>query len=195
MVVGRRIYVSHGNRGGHETDDNHATSLGWFDYFDVDTETWTTNLPDAPHPRDHTGGALIGGNKICVSGGRNGGLPLWPEVAETDCFDLVTQVWTTEANIPQIRGGSSYGTTCDGKMMIAGGEGGGKAWTNVDVFDGSSWTTIASLKQGRHGSGLAVDCQCNQIHIASGSSAQGGGPEIYSVETFFFGGNDVACPA
>jgi len=46
------IYLSHGNRGGHETDD-HAISLGWLDRYDIDNDTWTS-LPDAPTPRDHT---------------------------------------------------------------------------------------------------------------------------------------------
>jgi N-acetylneuraminic acid mutarotase len=193
VVVGRKIYVSHGNRGGHETG-NHATSLGWLDYYDVDKDTWVTDLPDAPNPRDHTGGALIG-NKICVAGGRNGGESGWPTVAKTDCFNLATNKWSVEASIPQARAGSSYGTTCDGKLIVAGGEGGGKAWKNVDVFDGKSWTSINNLNVGRHGSGLAVDCVCNQIHIASGSASQGGGREIFSVETFFPGGFDVKCSA
>ena len=77
--------------------------------------------------------------------------------------------------------------------MVAGGEGSGKAWDRVDVFDGTSWTTIDNLVRGRHGSGLAVDCVCNQIYIASGAAAQGGGPEIKSVETYFPGGIDVPC--
>ena len=85
--------------------------------------------------------------------------------------------------------------TCDGKLMIAGGEGNGQAYRNVDLFDGSSWTKLDNLNIARHGSGLAVDCQCNQIHIASGSGAQGGSPELRSVETYFQGGEDVACEA
>ena len=79
--------------------------------------------------------------------------------------------------------------------MIAGGEGFGQAWKNVDVFDGSAWTTLDDLKVARHGSGLAVDCQCEQIHIASGSGSQGGNPELKSIETFFPNGEDVACTA
>jgi hypothetical protein len=79
--------------------------------------------------------------------------------------------------------------------MIAGGEGGGQAWRNVDVFDGTSWTTIANLNVARHGSGLAVDCVCNQIHIASGSLSQGGGVETKSVETYSPSGFDTPCSA
>ena len=200
VLVGDQIYVSHGNRGGHETA-NFSVSLGWLDYYDISEDQWYTNLPDAPHPRDHTGGALVNG-RICVAGGRDGGqLNFFDKVVlPTDCYDPVTGTWSVEANIPNGRAGSSYGTSCDGKLMIAGGEGGSKtaskqAWANVDVFDGTSWTSIDSLTVARHGSGLAVDCVCQQIHIASGAATLGGRFEITSVETFFPNGVDVACPA
>ena len=185
-----KIYVSHGNSGGHETG-NHAISHGYLDEYTIATDSWRA-LPDAPNPRDHCGGAMVNG-RICVAGGRNGGVLGWPEVAPTDCFDLATEQWSVEANIPQVRGGSSYGTTCDGKLMVAGGEGSNQAWAQVDVFDGSTWTTINSLVVGRHGTQLAVDCVCDQIHIASGAETVGGQREITSVETYFPGGVDVAC--
>jgi len=59
-------------RGGRETGD-HATSLGWPAYSFVDTEFWVTKLPDAPNPRDHTGGANVNGSGVCVAGGHDGG--------------------------------------------------------------------------------------------------------------------------
>jgi hypothetical protein len=99
----------------------------------------------------------------------------------TDCFDLETNEWSVHKNIPHGRAGSSYGTTCDGKLILAGGDGFGQAFANVDVFDA------------RDGSGLAVDCACLQIYLASGAATQGGAKEIASVETFFHNGTDVAC--
>jgi hypothetical protein len=104
-------------------------------------------------------------------------------VAPTDCFNPVTRTWTAEANIPVNRSGSSYGTSCDGKLLIAGGE--GNLSNRVDVFDGTRWQTFTNgLKVARHGSGLAVDCARNRIYIASGSPNNGGGKtlsmEIYT---------------
>jgi N-acetylneuraminic acid mutarotase len=191
---GEKIYVSHGNNGGHERDgdDVDAVALGYLDEYDINTNTWKVISSNAPNPRDHTCGAMIGG-RLCVAAGRDGGLVSWPEVAATDCYNFATGLWEVEASIPQKRAGSSCGTTCDGKLMVAGGEGGGRAWDNVDVFDGKSWTSIANLQRGRHGSGLAVDCVCNQIHVASGAADQGGGPEIRSIETWFPGGANVPC--
>jgi N-acetylneuraminic acid mutarotase len=135
--------------------------------------------------------------RICVAGGRDGGsigfynLPILP----TDCYDPVTNKWSVEANIPQGRAGSAFGTTCDGKLMVAGGEGFGKAWSNVDVFNGTSWTTLDNLNIARHGTGLAVDCICQQIHIAGGAIVQGGKNETRSVETYFLNGIDAPCLA
>jgi hypothetical protein len=106
VLVGRKIYVSHGNRGGHETG-NHSTTLGWLDYYDLDENKWYTNLPDAPNPRDHTGGAYVNG-RFCVAGGRDGGDPDFfnKVILPTDCYDPVTNTWSMEANIPQGRAGS-----------------------------------------------------------------------------------------
>jgi N-acetylneuraminic acid mutarotase len=186
------IFVSHGNRGGH---GQHAESLGWFDKYNITSKTWTTNLTDAPNPRDHAGGAIVDG-MLCVAGGRDGGVQDFFDAAvlETDCYDFVTGQWEVRASLPQGRGGAAYGQTCDGKLMMAGGEGFDKAWRRVDVFDGTSWTTVADLKENRHGTGIAFSCQCNQAHIASGKVIQGGF-EITTTETFFPFGIDTLCPA
>ena len=140
--------------------------------------------------------------RICVAGGRDGGdIDYFRKVIlPTDCYDPLTGTWSEEANIPNGRGGAAYGTTCDGKLVVAGGEGGSKTtsketWTNIDVFDGTTWTSMPSLNVGRHGTGLAIDCICQQIYIASGARTLGGRFEIRSVETLFPNGVDVPCPA
>ena len=187
----RKIYVSHGTTGGHETGD-HAVSLPFLDVYDIATDSWTALSDDAPNVRDHCGGALING-RLCVAGGRLGSALHWPLVRETDCYDLETGSWSVEAPLPNRRSGSAYGTSCDGKLLVAGGEGNGQIWNNFDVFDGTSWTTLDDMRVGRHGSGLAVDCLCNQIHVASGGAAPGCCPEIRSLETFFLTGHDTQC--
>jgi len=191
IADGPKIWISHGNIGGHESGD-HATSYGYIDYYDTSKKQWylgdDLGYPDAPNPRDHTGGAMVDG-RICVSGGRNGGLDNWPAVAPTDCFDPQTKTWSVEANIPVVRSGSNYGTTCDGRLIIAGGKRGGDRERDminqVDVFDGKKWETFKnSLKTARHGSGLAVDCKRNKIYLASGSRQGGSGGKEYSMEIY-----------
>ena len=187
----REVYVSHGNRGGH---GNHAIALGWLDKYDVDLDQWTTHLTDAPNPRDHTGGGLVqNGELLCVAGGRDTGRAniFNSVVYPTDCYDLKAEEWTVETSILTGRAGSAYGTTCDGKLMVAGGEGFGMAFRDVEVFDGVSWKSVDGLKRKRHGTGLAISCTRNEIYIASGSGKQGGSPELRSVERLFYSGGDA----
>lgn len=71
VVDGTKIWVSHGNRGGHEQSNrNFATSYGWIDNYDTVTGIWTyvdeAGFPDAPNPREHAGGGLVNG-RICVT--------------------------------------------------------------------------------------------------------------------------------
>ena len=77
--------------------------------------------------------------------------------------------------------------------MVAGGEGLGQAWPNVEIFNGTHWSTADHLNIGRHGTSLAIDCTCNQIHVAAGAIVQGGRIETTSVETYFPNGVDIPC--
>ena len=62
------------------------------------------------------------------------------------------------------RSGSAYGTSCDGKLIVAGGE--RSISSQVDVFDGQNWQTFTNgLNDSRHGTGLAIDCERNRIYI------------------------------
>lgn len=176
VVKGNLIYVVAGNRGGH---GSHATSLSYMDAFNWKTGRWVgTKYPDMPGGgRDHVGGALVNG-QLCIAGGRNGGVDNFfnAVLTTTYCYNFGARRWLKKSNIPQGRAGSATGSTCDGRLMIAGGEGFGKAFKRVDVFNGFSWKRAPDLVTGRHGSGLAVaSCSCGQIFIPSGSPIQGGG--------------------
>jgi hypothetical protein len=195
VVDGSKIWISHGNRGGHE-QNNFATSYGWIDYYDTADGKWylgdVLGFPDAPNPRDHTGGAFVNG-RICVAAGRNGGEVDWPIVKQTDCFDPITKKWNDPPppDHPDARGGSAYGTSCDGQLVVAGGERG--ISSRVDAFDGTRWVTFQNgLVDSRHATGLAIDCVCNLIYIAAGSTSNGGAP-INTLEIYYPGGSEVAC--
>lgn len=186
------IYVVGGNRGGHGA---HATTLGWMDAYSIKRNRWITNLPSMPDGRDHTGGALVNG-QLCVAGGRDGGVRSFfnANKASVWCFNFGSRKWVKKANFPRPRAGSSYGRTCDGRLMVAGGEGDGRAYNNVDVFDGCSWKSAPSLQRARHGSGVATSaCSCGQLFIPSGSGSQGGSPELTSTERFVPAGRGPNC--
>ena len=183
VLVNRTIYVIGGNRGGHGA---HAQAVAWVDAYHIESDTWETHLPDASFPRDHGGGGLIGDHLLCVAGGRDSGTVEFFEnnVLETECYDLQTGIWETKESIPVGRAGSAYGMSCDGKLVVAGGEGSGRAYHRVDVFDGTHWEAYPPLVVARHGTSLAIDCKANNhdIYIASGAGSQGGSLELDSME-------------
>lgn len=73
------------------------------------------------------------------------------------------------------RAGCSYVVICDGKLLMSGGEGSWDVYTNVDVFDGTTWETYVSLRQSRHGWALAVGgLLCNGIYIPEESASKEG---------------------
>lgn len=192
ILSGDWIYVIAGNRGGHGA---HSTAYSWMDRFNYKQKRWETNLPNAPSARDHVGGGKVKG-MLCVAAGRDSGVAKFSNnvVRQTDCFDLRTNQWMVKANIPQGRAGAATATDCNGRLVVAGGEGFGRAFRNVDYFNGNSWGSTTYLQRGRHGTGLAVhSCNCRQISIASGSGGQGGGPELTSLETYLPGQVDRKC--
>ena len=202
VLYDRHIYLVGGARGGHASA---RQTVDWFDRYSIDRNVWEVMPSNAPHERDHAGGALLYNNSssnspmLCVAGGRNGSFN--DTIAATDCYHFNAQQWHTVADLPQGRAGVAVAATCDHRyMMVAGGEGYGQAWDRVDIFDGTQWLPLAAqhhLQTARHGTGLAVECHnsgCSQIQIASGSGAQGGRPELLSTETFFFDGIDAPCP-
>lgn len=191
VLVGEKIYVTHGNRGGHGP---HATSLTWADVYDIENDEWT-QLPDALNARDHTGGGYVNG-EICVAGGRRGDMEQWHKrpVRMTDCYNVKDGEWYERGLMPKGRAGSAYGTTCDGVLVVAGGEGFNKAFDDVHLFDGVKWRYGPKLVRARHGTGVAVHgCECGLLSVASGSGNQGGGPELGSVETLFRNGTSTLC--
>lgn len=186
VARGGKIYVAMGNVGGH---GEHATTLGRLDEYDPATNKWRS-LPDAPHPRDHTG-AGVTRDMMCVAGGRDGGVANFfnAPVAQTNCYNFTSASWTVLPSIPTPRAGSSYGTTCEGALVVAGGEGGGQAYSRVDKFDGLRWGTPTYMTAARHGSGVAVGgCGCGSLYVASGAGTQGGSMELSSAELFSSGG-------
>lgn len=190
------IYVVGGNRGGH---GSHAVSLPWMDAYNWRRNFWTmpNSLPNMPGGgRDHVGGAIVK-NQLCIAGGRNGGVRNFSNAnrASTYCYNFALRRWFVKPNMPVPRAGAMTGSTCDGRMMIAGGEGRGMAFSRVDVFDGSKWEpSPPSLVRARHGSGLAVaHCSCGHIFIPSGSGGQGASPELYSTEQYIPSGARFTC--
>lgn len=194
-----KIYLAMGNRGGH---GGHATTLGWFDVYDPATDSWSA-LPNAPDARDHVTGGIVQG-KFCIAGGRDGGhADFWENpVTRINCWDFASSMWEQKAHMPHGRAGTAAGGTCDGLLMIAGGEGipiqqPGRAFDRVDLYDVTtdSFRKPIFLNRARHGSGLGIsDCSCGNIYLPSGSGNIAGSPELTTTEVWAKDGALKSCP-
>ncbi|MDB5262291.1 MAG: Kelch repeat type 1-containing protein [Adhaeribacter sp.] len=182
LVYQNKIYLVGGITDGHW--DGHVT---WFDEYDPATGKWR-QLPDAPRARDHVSVAMANGQMV-VAGGRLStariGKVLDLTVPEVDIFDFKSNKWRTlpaAQNIPTMRAGNSA-VALGSKILIIGGESPQKlAHNQTEAFDVKSqtWSTLAPLQTGRHGTGAAV--YKNKVYTAAGSANQGGGPEINTIE-------------
>ncbi len=194
VIYDNKIYLGMGNQGGH---GRHATAVGYLDVYDPNNKKagWKA-LDSAPDARDHVGGGVVGGHYFCIGGGRDGGVAnFWgTPVTRVNCYNFKTRKWEGRARMPDGRAGASTGVTCQGLLMIAGGEGreagtfkGGRAYDRVDLYDVTrdEFRKPVFLKRARHGSGLAVaDCKCGNIYLPSGSGGLGGGPDLASTEVW-----------
>lgn len=176
-----KFYVVGGNTIGHN-----GGYVPWFDVFDPQTGSWST-LPDAPNARDHFHATVVN-NKLYAAGGRlsgGDGGTFAPTIAEVDVYDFATGKWSTLPNsgdLPTPRAGTST-VTFDGKVVVIGGEGNGRAYDTVEQLDPNTnlWTEIASMNHARHGTQAIVSG--NGIFTAMGSPRQGGGRQ-HNLEAF-----------
>ncbi|KAK1862192.1 hypothetical protein I4F81_004767 [Pyropia yezoensis] len=192
-----RLYLVAGNRGGHGVG---STSSARTDMLDLTTGAWT-RLADAPHARDHVHAVLVG-DQIVVAGGRNGGLAdFWnANLLQVDVLRTSDGAWRTlpRGGLAIARGGAVVGSLPgSGRLVLAGGEGGGQVWGQTEVLDvgNERWVTApgGGMAVARHGS-QAVACG-GGLWVAGGSGAQGGAPELTSLEVWTPDGQGVPAGA
>jgi uncharacterized protein (TIGR03437 family) len=144
-VIGRRIYVAGGLRGGGTVSDD-------FEVFDTETRTWTT-LPPMPTARDHLTAQAAGGRFYALAGRRGA---IAAGVAATEEYDPATGVWRQRAPIPVPRGGIGSGVI-RGRIVVFGGEGSAPnhlgTFDDVHEYDPATdvWRPLTPMPTARHG--------------------------------------------
>ena len=186
VVYNGKIYMVCGIQLGHTSGTN-----AWFDEYDPKTDTWR-QLPDAPQIRDHFHAVVLDDKLYCI-GGRNtsyhepGNFAAFftAVVKEVDVYDFKSGTWSTLDSSAQMPIGSAAGgvAVLHDTIVYFGGETGETALNKCWSFDPQTetWTDLAPLNQGRHGSQAIVFD--NRIYIAAGSPKRGGG-NVKSVEMF-----------
>lgn len=191
VVYEDKIYVVGGVIGGHGP---HATTVNWFDVYDLTTNQWET-LPDAPNPRDHFNAAVIG-TKLYAAGGRITGSDNFAQnvIQAVDVYDFETASWSVLPNgLPTPRGGSMT-AVLNNELVVIGGEGFNQAWAETEAYnpDTLQWRQLGGLQQARHASQV-INCNDN-LYIAGGSGAQGGAPELLTLERFYMSSPQPCTP-
>ncbi|MBT0584889.1 Kelch repeat-containing protein [Alteromonas oceanisediminis] len=183
VVFQGELYMLGGLTNGHL-----GGSVNWFDKYNPYTGQWT-QLPDAPHARDHFQ-AVVVKNKLYAAGGRqtshSTGNGLSQTQSRIDVYDFATHTWSTladSANIPIPRAGNSaiaLGTD----IVLAGGESVAQkqAHNEVSIFNTqiNQWRDGPDLAHGRHGTGFGV--LDDYLYTVSGSGNAGGEPELDTYE-------------
>ena len=175
-----KLYLIAGIQHGHSSGTTNR-----FDVYDAKTGVWT-QLPDAPHIRDHCSATVVN-DKLYVVGGRNTSYHepdnfmafFSKTVLDVDCYDFKTGKWSVlPAKLPLGSGGGAVVNFND-VLYYIGGE---RATTteqnasrkNTYYLDPSTqhqWIETDSLNNGRNG--MAAVVLNNKIYVTGGS---GGGP-------------------
>lgn len=138
-LIGGKIYVSHGFRGG----DSLLLSI-----YDIATDTWTHGGPEAPDaaiPRSELAGGTAFGKHYAI-GGRNSGV-----LSDVEEFDPAGPGWTTKTSMNVARAGLGAASLDNKIYAIGGRDGGGPATgtflTANEVYDPltNMWTPLAPL--------------------------------------------------
>lgn len=186
-VYQEKIYLVGGITNGHVDG-----TVNWLDVYDPKTGAWE-KLSDAPHARDHCTAAIVDDKLYAIGGRVTTRQNIFSDtVAEIDVYDLRSNQWMADETltIPVPAAGlmstvvKKSDQSDEPEIYVAGGESGTRATAHDEVYALNprtrSWRKIASLKQGRHGTGLAlVD---HRLYVAVGCGRRGGKPELDSIE-------------
>ena len=140
-VIGHRLYVAGGARGGK--------ALGTLEIYDFNTRRWSRG-PRMRTAREHLTGAVTGGF-FYVLAGRAAGKGNF-KVAER--YDPRRNRWQSLPAMRKARGGIACGVV-HGKIVVFGGEEAGGTIARVERYDPATrrWTRLPDMRTPRHGLG------------------------------------------
>lgn len=121
--------------------------------YDLDAETWRTDLAPLPTPREHLA-AVAADGRVIVLAGRMGG-----NLDDVEIYDPHADAWTAGPEMPTPRSGFTAVHLADG-VHVTGGEDFGTGRT-IEAherleLESMTWSTLPALPTARHGIGSAV---------------------------------------
>jgi N-acetylneuraminic acid mutarotase len=177
-VLGSTIYLAGGTTYQEPYVGGTQDSVNTVSSYDTVTNTWNTDFPPLPEPRQHVGAAVVN-ETMYVLGGRENGANLVQDTVFALDLDNVLSGWKTLSPMPTARGGLGCGTL-GGKIYCVGGEnpdiGGHGVYKQNEVYDvgSDSWETLEYMAVPRHGTNaVGVD---GKLYVPGGGTVTGGGP-------------------
>jgi N-acetylneuraminic acid mutarotase len=140
------------------------------DVLPLDSPDGWSVAPPLPNPRNHLGGASVGG-LVLVTGGRHGWNESSGNQSETDAYDPLTGVWGMRADLPLGRSEIGNATFAAAARVVVVGGSVNPATPSADVFAydpvADRWATLTSLPAPRKGA--VADVVGNQVIVTTGS--------------------------
>ena len=130
---------------------NSADPLASAELYDPGTGRWTATGTMRHGRGGHTATLLLDGKVLVVGGGaEDTELEGGPRSATAELYDPITGSWTTIASMTEARKGFTATLLPDGRVLVAGGDGG---YTSAELFDPDTgrWTATGSMADGRFG--------------------------------------------
>ena len=98
---------------------------------------WSVDAGAMNHPRQYFGSAVLGDKLYAIGGYQDAVLN------SVEVYDLNTRTWSEAASLKEARRDFACVKISDSQIAVIGGTGEGDApLTSIEVFDGSSWTTL-----------------------------------------------------
>jgi N-acetylneuraminic acid mutarotase len=171
-VIGTKVYVAGGYRGGAVTD---------FAAYDTVADSWQS-LPPLPERRDHLVGGVVDGVFFAV-GGRDAAIE--DLNGRVDAFDPAEGYWRSVSAMSVPRAGAAS-ATLDGRIYVFGGEGapGNQGvFPHVSGYDAATdaWTALPDMPIPRHGTGAAA---INGVIYVPGGATKAGFGAVDTHEAF-----------
>jgi N-acetylneuraminic acid mutarotase len=157
-VRGTRIYLAGGLRSLTPGPGGFQDTVATFSSYDVARGTWQS-LPNLPEPRDHVGGAVVGGTFYALGGRANGVENVKNTVF---AYSLSAGTWSRRSPLPTPRGGVAA-AVIGATIFVLGGEGNPDpdshgVYDDNEAYDtaNDAWRVLPPMPTPLHGTGAAV---------------------------------------
>jgi len=177
-VYDQKIYLAGGMTFLDLADHGRQDSVTTVSAYNIDTDTWDTDFPPLPQPRQHVGGAVVDGT-FYVLGGRENSIAEYHNTLYALDLSSPSSGWRTLAPMPTARGGLMCAAQRY-EIFCFGGEGNPESpagvFNETEVYDTrtDSWRQLPAMDVPRHAAD-AVSVE-GELWVPGGGLLEGAGP-------------------